>query len=270
MTRQGPAEIRRLLDDYGLEPSKALGQNFLADPNIVERIVRTAEITEGDNVLEVGPGTGTLTHQLIETGANVVAVEFDRGLARMVSDLFGDRATVIQEDIMKVDLDELLGERRWTLVANLPYNVGTSLVLDVLRHHRQVERLVVMVQREVAERLCASPGSKVYGLPSVVAGLHATSSIAFFVPPQVFIPVPDVQSAVVDIKRINNVDPAADRAVRLAESAFQQRRKMIRRSLSSASDDPSAWIAAAGLDPTSRAERLSPADYLELARALPE
>ena len=255
MTRQGPAEIRRLLDAYGLEPSKALGQNFLADPNIVERIVRTAGVAEGDNVLEVGP-------------ANVVAVEFDRGLARMVDDLFGDRATVVHEDIMKVDLADLLGERRWTLVANLPYNVGTSLVLDVLRHHPQVERLVVMVQREVAERLCASPGSKVYGLPSVVAGLHAVSTIAFLVPPQVFIPVPDVQSAVVDIKRIHDVDPAADRAVRLAESAFQQRRKMIRRSLSSVTEDASAWIAAAGLDPTARAERLSPTDYLALAKGL--
>lgn len=268
MTRQGPAEIRRLLDAYGLEPSKALGQNFLADPNIVERIVRTAELAEGDNVLEVGPGTGTLTQQLVETGANVVAVEFDRGLARMVGDLLGDRVTVIQQDIMKVDLDDLLGESRWTLVANLPYNVGTSLVLDVLRHHPQVERLVVMVQREVAERLCASPGSKIYGLPSVVAGLHASSTIAFLVPPQVFIPVPDVQSAVVDIKRLSNVDPAAERAVRLAEAAFQQRRKMIRRSLAAASEDASSWIAAAGLDPTARAERLSPADYLELARGL--
>lgn len=270
MTRQGPAEIRRLLDAYGLEPSKALGQNFLADPNIVARIVRTADVAEGDNVLEVGPGTGALTEQLLETGANVVAVEFDRGLARMVDDLFGDRATVIHEDIMKVDLVDLLGERRWTLVANLPYNVGTSLVLDVLRHHPQVERLVVMVQREVAERLCASPGSKIYGLPSVVAGLHAVSTIAFLVPPQVFIPVPDVQSAVVDIKRIHDVDPSADRAVRLAEAAFQQRRKMIRRSLSSVAEDTSAWIAAAGLDPTARAERLAPADYLALARGLSE
>lgn len=269
MNRQGPADIRRLLESYGLEPSKALGQHFLADPNIVDKIVRVADVSAGDRVLEVGAGTGTLTQALVESGASVVAIEFDRGLAQVLRDLFENSIEVIEADVMKVDLDDVLGTEQWTLVANLPYNVGTALLLDVLRKHPQVTRLVVMIQREVADRLCALPGSRIYGIPSVIAGLYAETSIAFGVPPQVFIPPPDVQSAVVDIRRRTDVSEAAGRAVQLAETAFQQRRKMLRRSLAGVLSDPTATLTAAGIDPTARAEQLSPDDFIRLAEIVP-
>jgi 16S rRNA (adenine1518-N6/adenine1519-N6)-dimethyltransferase len=165
---------------------------------------------------------------------------------------------------MRVDFANELDARTWKMVANLPYNVGTPLLLDALRDANQITRFVIMVQREVAERLVARPGGKEYGLPSVVAGIHTRGTIAFRVPPQVFYPAPGVESAVVVLDRIDAPE-TAERAIEIASKGFGQRRKMLRRSLSAVFDDPVSKLEMAGIDPTARAEDLTPADYVRLA-----
>jgi 16S rRNA (adenine1518-N6/adenine1519-N6)-dimethyltransferase len=260
---QTRTEILELLDRHGLAPSKVLGQHFLADPNLIRKIVATAGVGPGDLVVEIGAGTGTLTAALAESGASIVSYEVDRRLEPLHRDVLGGLANVEVRyaDATRVDLGAELGPGPWRLVANLPYNVGTPLLLDILRRVPAVERMVVMVQREVADRLAAAPGSRIYGLPSVVAQIHGQVRLAFRVPPQVFIPPPAVQSAVVSIERIP-APPGAERAIELAARAFGQRRKMIRTSLALPADQ----ILRAGLVLTARAEELTPSDYLRLAQ----
>ena len=265
---QGRGEIRALLERHQIRPSRHLGQNFLGDPNLVDRIVRTAAIEPGDCVIEVGAGTGTLTRALVDTGARVVAYEVDPRLRPVLEEVLADTAVELRiDDVTNVDLAAQLGSGTWTMVANLPYNVGTSLVLDVLRSVPAITRLVVMVQREVAERFVAAPGSKVYGIPSVVAGLHARARLAFTVPPEVFFPVPEVESAVLVLERIP-APALAESAIELATTAFQQRRKMLRRSLADVMDDPVPALAAAGIPETARPEELDPGDFVRLAAVI--
>jgi 16S rRNA (adenine1518-N6/adenine1519-N6)-dimethyltransferase len=265
---QSRVEIVALLDRHGLRPRKRLGQHFLADPNIVERIVRLAGLTPSDRVLEVGAGTGTLTRALAATGATVVAYEVDAGLRPVLEEtLTGCDVDIRFEDVTRADLSTQLWEGPWTLVANLPYNVGTPLVLELLRTAPWIERFVVMVQSEVGDRLAAGPGSKTYGLPSVVAQLHADVRPGFRVPPQVFVPAPDVDSLVVVLER-RPAPPWTEAAIELAAAAFNQRRKMLRRSLVPVVVDPETVLQTAGIDPTARAEELAPGDYLRLAEAV--
>ncbi|VAW08794.1 SSU rRNA (adenine(1518)-N(6)/adenine(1519)-N(6))-dimethyltransferase [hydrothermal vent metagenome] len=266
MSVQGRGAIRRLLADHDLRPQKRFGQNFLADPNIVDRIVRFSGVAADSKVVEVGAGTGTLTATLAATGATVVAYEIDRSLESLLQETLGSLANVEVRftDIQKVDLNIELEGEGWILVANLPYNVGTPILLDALRGVPGIGAFIVMVQREVADRLVAEPGSKVYGLPSVVARLWGEPSFGFEVSPSVFIPPPDVDSAVVRIDRIV-ASPFAVRAAELAASAFGQRRKMIRKSLGGAVVDVQTLLEAAGVDGTRRAETLSAADYVHLA-----
>ena len=263
---QGRNEVRALLERHGRRPNKALGQHFLADPNLVERIVRLADVGPGDLVVEVGAGTGTLTAALAATGASVVAYEVDAGLEPVLTEVVGqlDNVEVRIADATAVDMAAELDRGEWTMVANLPYQAATPLLLDSLRDVPQLRRYVVMIQREVAERLVASPGTKAYGIPTVSVALRAETRFGFAVPPQVFVPAPAVDSAVISLDRIEPA-PAADRAEEIAAAAFGQRRKMIRRSLRTLFDDPIAVISAAELDPTTRAEDLAPADYLRLA-----
>ncbi len=188
-----PRQVRELLDAHGLAPSRALGQNFVADPNTVRRIARLAEVGAGDRVVEIGPGLGSLTLALAETGAEVTAVELDRHLLpalREVVEPHGVR--VVHGDALRLDWDEVLGppdpERPWSLVANLPYNVATPLVLDLLANVPAITRMLVMVQREVGERLAAGPGTKAYGIPSVKVAYRADAEVVGRVPPTVFIP----------------------------------------------------------------------------------
>ena len=264
---QGRNEIKSLLARHGVTPTRRLGQNFLTDPNLVARIVRTAGVGAGDNVVEVGAGTGTLTKALAATGATVVAYEVDTRLVPLLEETLGGLTVELRaEDVTEVDLAAALGPGEWTMVANLPYNVGTPLILDVLRTTPQITTLVVMVQREVADRLVARPGSKAYGLPSVITAIHTSAEIAFPVPPEVFYPVPEVDSAVVRMSR--QVPPScADAAIELAGAAFRQRRKMLRRSLQHVLEDSVATLAAAAISETARPEELSPADFVRLAEA---
>jgi 16S rRNA (adenine1518-N6/adenine1519-N6)-dimethyltransferase len=261
----GRAATVRLLAAHGVRPRRELGQHFLTDPNVVRKIVTAAEVWPGDRVLEIGAGAGTLTRGLAATGASVLAYEVDTRLRPVLEEALRDvpGVEVRYADAAGLDPAELAGEE-WVVVANLPYHVGTPLLLRLLREAPTVSRFAVMLQQEAAQRLVAAPGSRVYGLPSVVVQLHGTARLAFRVHPGVFIPPPRVESAVVVIRR-RPAHPSVERALGLAAVAFGQRRKMLRRSLVSALADPAAACLAAGLDPTRRAEDLSPEDYLRLA-----
>lgn len=266
MSIQTRSQIRELLERHGIHPSRTLGQHFLADPNLVRKIVATASLSATDQVLEIGPGTGTLTAGLAATGARVVAYEVDQRLRPLLAETLAglDRVDVRFADVTKVDLEAELEGSGWVLVANLPYNVGTPLLLDILRSVPTIQRMVVMVQREVADRLVAGPGSSAYGLPSLTARLYADVRLAFTVPPQVFVPRPQVESGVVSLVRIE-VPAGAERAIELAAAAFRQRRKMLRTALSGLGRDPEDRLAAARIAPNARPEELSPQDYLRLA-----
>lgn len=255
----------RLLAAHGVRPRRELGQHFLADPNLVRKIVQTAEVWPGDRVLEIGAGAGTLTRALAATGATVLAYEVDSRLRPVLEDALQGMpgVEVRYADAATLDPTELAGEE-WVVVANLPYHVGTPLLMRLLREAPSISRFVVMMQREAAERLAAAPGSRTYGLPSVVAQLHGLVKVAFGVPAGVFIPPPKVESAVVVIRR-RGAHALAEQAIALAAAAFGQRRKMLRRSLSGVLADPVAALTAAGLAPTRRAEDLRPEDYLRLA-----
>ena len=196
-TLLGPAEIRDLADLLGIQPTKKLGQNFVIDPNTVRRIVKAAHVVSGETVVEVGPGLGSLTLGILETGASVVAVEIDKRLAAQlpitVSQLQPDaRLTVITEDALRVTA--LPNDPR-VFVANLPYNVSVPVLLHFLEHFDSLDRGLVMVQAEVGNRVAAGPGSKVYGAPSIKAAWYGEFSTAGLVSRQVFWPVPNVDSA---------------------------------------------------------------------------
>lgn len=260
-------QVRELLDRHNLRPRKALGQHFLADPNLVRKIVKDAKLPSGMPVLEIGAGTGTLTAALSAAGHRVLAYEIDRSLAPLLDEVLDGLSVDLRfEDAMEVDFVNVLGQERWALVANLPYNVGTPLLMSLLRSVPAVRRFVVMVQREVADRIVAEPGSKQYGIPSVVTALHSRRLDWFRVPPQVFVPPPAVASAVVVLER-KPAPPQAERAIELAQAAFGQRRKMLRASLRSEVEDPISVLERAGIDPTRRAESLQPAEFVEIAVA---
>ena len=269
MNAQTRTEISRLLEEHGLRPVHKLGQNFLADANVTRKIVKIAGVGGGDRVIEVGAGTGTLTKALAATGAHVVAYEVDERLRPILESVTSGLDVDLRfTDISEVDLANALDRDDWTMVANLPYNIGTNVVMDALRHAFQIKRFVVMVQREVAERLVASTGTTEYGIPSVVTQIHSDAELVFRVPAQVFFPAPKVESAVVAMDRKPAPDEA-ERAIELARAGFGQRRKMLRRSLASLLQDPVAVLERSSVAPTSRAEELSPDDYLRLARVTP-
>ena len=269
-------QVRELLAEHGLSPSRALGQNFVADPNTVRRIANLAGVGPGDRVVEIGAGLGSLTVALAETGADVTAVELDRHLLpvlRSVVEPLGVR--IVEGDAMSLDWGRVLGgdaagagQDRWSLVANLPYNVATPLVLDLLAHVPEIDRMLVLVQREVAERLAAGPGSKAYGIPSVKVAYWADAEVVGRVPPTVFVPQPRVESALVRLRRLAHpaVDADPERLFRLVEAGFGQRRKMLRRSLSLLVE-PSAFERA-GVRPEARAEELDLHDWARLAGAV--
>ena len=259
-----PRQTRDHLESHGIRPSKRLGQHFLVDPNIVDRIVRTAEVGPGDLVVEVGAGTGVLTAALLESGAEVVSWEVDERL-RPVLEETAPAADIRFQDVTEVDLDAEI-RRTAHLVANLPYNIGTRLVLDALQRAPNVERMTVMVQKEVAERLTAGVGDAAYGLPSVVVGLWGSAKLEFTVPPQVFLPPPEVDSAVVSIRR-RLADPRAGEAIALAAVAFGQRRKTLRRSLRGSLGDPESILRSVDVDPQSRPEELEPEVWIRIVEA---
>lgn len=260
----GRAETRSLLDRHGIRLRRDLGQHFLVEPNLVRRIVAIAAVGPGSQVVEIGAGAGTLTRSLAASGAAVIAYEIDDSLRPVLEETVGDAAELRFEDAAAVDFDQALGPGEWVVVANLPYNVGTPIVLTMLRSVPRITRLVVMLQREAVDRLVADPGSKAYGLPSVVVRLNGTVRAALGVPAHVFFPEPKVESAVAVIDRIV-ADPASEDAIRLAAAGFGQRRKMLRSALRGVVSEEE--LQRAGIAPTARAETLAPEDWLRLARA---
>jgi 16S rRNA (adenine1518-N6/adenine1519-N6)-dimethyltransferase len=270
----GPAEIRDLAELLGIQPTKKLGQNFVIDANTVRRIVRIAGVTDGMTVVEVGPGLGSLTLGLLETGARVVAVEIDGRLAAQLPHTVVAAApdadlTVITADALSVTtLDPVPN----VLVANLPYNVSVPVLLHFLQTFPTLASGVVMVQAEVGQRLAAAPGSKIYGSPSVKAAWYGHFRLVGNVSRQVFWPVPGVDSVLVGFERHEPPGTDDERALTFAliDAAFQQRRKMLRQSLSGVLGDSataSARLEAAGLAPTARGEELTVADFLRITRA---
>ncbi len=265
-----PSRLSDLLERHRINPSRRLGQHFLTDPNLVGKMVRTAGVRAGDNVIEVGAGVGNLTAALAEAGARVRCYEIDGRLAPVLAETLADYAGRVEiriDNAMKVDWEAELEGNGWIMVSNLPYGVGTPLLMEMVQRVPAVARFVVMLQREVVMRLQAGPGSAEYGLPSVVAALHTEVRRAFDVPPQVFHPRPEVVSSVVELRRIRP-HRHASMAVFLASQAFRQRRKMLRRSLASALAAPETMLTGAGISPDLRPEALSPADFLRLAEVV--
>lgn len=260
------ASVRALLDRHGLEPSRALGQNFLCEPSQIERIVRLSGVGPGDAVVEIGPGLGSLSLGLCRAGVDLVAVERDRYLLPALAEVLADHPhTVIEGDALELDWDAVLGDRSWTMVANLPYNVGTPLLLGLLAEQPKITRFLVMVQAEVGERLAARPGERAAGIPSVVAAVHGDAEVVARVPAQVFLPPPRVESVLVAIDRhpAPVVESPPHDVIELARAGFAQRRKMLRKSLSGLLDVDG--ITAAGVDPTLRAEAVTLAGWDALA-----
>jgi len=268
MTHSRPV-VRELLTSRGLAPRRDLGQNFVVDPNTVRRIAHLAAVGPGDRVVEVGAGLGSLTLALAETGATVVAVEVDRGLAAVLREVVADLAevTVVEADAMTLDWSQLLADGdAWVLVANLPYNVATPLVADILDGVPQIARLLVMVQREVGERLVAGPGSGAYGAVSVKVAFWGTARLVGAVPAAVFMPRPKVESVLVEIVRHEPPDVAPGELFDLVRTAFGQRRKMLRRSLAGRVD--AERFVAAGIAETARPEELALDDWVRLTKVI--
>jgi 16S rRNA (adenine1518-N6/adenine1519-N6)-dimethyltransferase len=271
--------LRDLAARHGIRPTKSLGQHFLIDPNLARAIAADAEVAPGSHVVEVGAGLGSLTVALAGAGAEtVLAVEFDRALMPALREAIGSLANVslLEADAMRIDWAEALGgsARGWTLCANLPYNISVPLVLTLLEEVPAIDRFVVMVQREVGERLVAVSGGEGYGAVSVRVAYRARAKLVRRVPPTVFWPRPDVASVVVRLDRLAAPPVAVDPSAlwRVVDAGFSQRRKTMRnalRRLGLSLPEADAVLAAAGVPPSARAEELSLATFASVAERLP-
>ena len=267
-----------ILHTFNLRAHKNMGQNFLVDEEAVKKIAAAAELTPEDTVLEIGPGIGTLTEALALTGARVVAVELDKRLIEVLAKTLADykNVEVVQGDILKLDIPAVMGPKPFKVAANLPYYITTPIIFSLLEQHLPLERLVVMVQKEVAQRVVASPGSRQYGVLSVSMQYYTEPELAFQVPAASFLPSPKVDSAVLVCKR--RLTPPVKvqdekRFFKVVEAAFSMRRKMLSNSLQNAGltgPETAAWLEAAGVDGKRRAETLSLQEFANLANAFPK
>ena len=274
-----PKVTRHILSAFHLRASKRLGQNFLVDAGVVRAIVDAADLSPADTVLEIGPGIGTLTQGLAESGAHVVAVELDKKLPAVLAETLKgyDNVTVVPGDILKLDILRILnlgaGER-FKVVANLPYYITTPILMALLEQHLPIERMVTMVQKEVAVRMTARPGSKDYGALSVAVQYHTDARIVMDVPPRAFMPAPEVTSAVIAcrVRETPTVHPSDEKLFfRLVRAAFGQRRKTLLNALTGAGLTKElcrAGLTAAGIAESLRGEQLSLADFARLSDAV--
>jgi len=268
--------LREVIRRHGLAARRSLGQNFLLDLNLTARIARAAGPLEGVSVVEVGPGPGGLTRALLALGAKrVIAIERDERCVAALHELaerFGDRLTVVAGDAMEVDVPPDAKSGPVRIVANLPYNIATALLVGWLTAEPWppwYEMLVLTFQREVAQRIVATPGTKSYGRLSVLAGWRTAAQMLFDIAPRAFVPAPQVTSSVVRLVPRAHPLPCERRLLeRVAEAAFGQRRKMLRQSLKSLGVDPLPLLAAARIDPTARAEDVPVEGFVAMARAL--
>ena len=265
---------RHILKTFDLRASKKLGQNFLIDPSVVQKIVDAAEISDGDEVLEIGPGIGTLTQGLLEAGAKVTAVEIDKKLpAVLEKTLEGyENFRLVQGDILKVDIEKIM-RPNFKVVANLPYYITTQILLTLLEKKLPVAKIVTMVQKEVAERMTAAPNSKTYGAMTVAVQFRADVKIAFEVPPSAFLPRPEVTSAVVvcDVRESPFKVAEENFFIKVVRAAFGQRRKTLLNSLMGAGflrENILAALEVAKISAERRAETLSIEDFVNLSNSL--
>ena len=266
----------RILQAFHLKADKNLGQNFLVEESVVNRIAKAAELTPEDTVLEIGPGIGTLTQALAMTGASVVSVELDKRLIPVLQETVGayKNVRVVQGDILKINiLETVQGATPFKVCANLPYYITTPIIMNLLEQKLPLERLVVMVQKEVAERMTASPGGRDYGAISVAMQYYTEPKIAFIVKAGSFLPAPKVDSAVLVCKKRSKppVDvPDEKTFFKVVAAAFSVRRKMLTNSLKNmggqTTEQVKAWLGRAGIDGTRRAETLSLEEFASLAR----
>lgn len=273
----GPVQVRELAARLGIRPTKTLGQNFVHDPNTIRRIVRDAELGPAEHVLEVGPGLGSLSLGLLAAGSRLTAIEIDGRLAeqlpRTVAGMqpdAADRLTVIEADALTVR--DLPGPQPTALVANLPYNVSVPVLLNLLAAFESIRHGLVLVQLEVADRLAAAPGSKIYGVPSAKLAWYGPARRIGIVPRSVFWPVPNVESGLVRFSRAAPPVPdvARDQVFSVIDAAFAQRRKMLRTALAGWAGSAGAaegFLIAAGVDPTARGETLDVHAFARIAAA---
>ena len=260
------------LRKYGLYANKRLGQNFLIDENVLLKILEAADIKADDTILEIGPGVGALTEKLSQTGARIVAVEIDKKLAPVLSALEKkyENLKIIYDDILSVDLKSIMGDNPFKVVANLPYYITTPIIMHFLENKMNYERLVVMVQQEVAERIVSPPGSKAYGVLSVAVQYRTSANIAFTVHPESFLPPPGVDSAVIVCTK-RAVPPVhvsdEQRFFSIVKAAFSQRRKIISNSIKNigtTAEQTAKWLSISGIDEKRRAETLSLEEFARL------
>ena len=273
------AKVRSLMRRYDIHPRKRFGQNFLVNRAVIESILESAELSSTDVVVEIGPGLGLLTSELASRSGLVLAVEIDRELYAVLDAEIGSVGNVIllNTDILEVDIPALLARpdiaaTRAKVVANLPYNITTPVLTKLVDNRNSLDRAVVMVQREVAERVAASPGSKAYGSLSVFVQFYANVGLVMVVPPDCFIPQPNVHSAIlrIDFLQKPRFDAEASALSQVVGAAFGMRRKILKNALKSLSglDDQSLdlLLARSGIDPGCRAETLGLDDFATLAR----
>ena len=280
-----PTATREMLEAFGLATKHRLGQNFLIDNHVIERIMELAELSGDERVLEVGPGIGTLTLALLQEAGHVTSIESDPELEQVLRAHAVDHANFnfIMGDALKVPpaaIAEVSDGDPTVLVANLPYNVAATIILQFFQEMPSLERAVVMVQKEVADRIAAHAGTKAYGAYTVKLSLYGEVTGRFEVPPRCFMPAPHVDSAVVRIDRVGthglaplDLASSRERVAQVVDAAFAQRRKTIRNSMGSNGFDKDALDAAfdqTGISPTARAEALERADFIRLAMALGE
>lgn len=274
--QRSASDWRRILRKHNIRPTRSMGQNFLVDPSVVVRIADVAGVGDDDLVLEIGPGMGILTRELLSRGARVTGVELDRDLAAfLTADLAAiDRFRLVERDARYVEIEQITGGEPYQVVANLPYSVATVIIRHFMESSTPPRRMTVMVQKEVAERMTAEPGAM--SLLGLATYLYAEAQIAFIVPPDVFLPPPKVESAVVVLNvrdRLAGTSEQRDRMFELATMAFQRRRKTISNGLSMGLGMPKAeldvLLERVGIDPKRRPQTLGVGEWLSIARELP-
>ena len=269
---------RHILKAFNLHASHRLGQNFLISPGVVRAVVEAAEIEPGDRVLEIGPGIGTLTQGLLEAGAEVTAVELDKKLPAVLAETLKgyEHLNVVQGDILKTDIAALMGGAPFKVAANLPYYITTPILLSLLEQKLPITRIVTMVQREVAERMTAPPGGRDYGALSVAVQYYTEPEIVLDVPPNCFLPAPEVESAVIvcAVRQTPAVTVKDEKVFfRVVKAAFGQRRKTLSNALKTTGapkEQIEAALAAAKVDAARRGETLSLAEFAAVADGLSE
>jgi 16S rRNA (adenine1518-N6/adenine1519-N6)-dimethyltransferase len=262
--------LRDELQAHGLWANKGLGQHFLLDLNITRRIARSAGELAGKHVIEVGPGPGGLTRALLETGARVTAVEKDSRFLPLLEPLVDwseGRLNIIEGDALEVDEAAIAGDGQASIISNLPYNVGTPLLVKWLKAGAWRADMTLMFQKEVAQRIVAKPGSDAYGRLAVLAQARCDCRLEFTVPARAFTPPPKIASAIVRLTDRADPYPHLDALERVTAAAFGQRRKMLRSALRSLTPEPEPLLLAAGLAPTARAEEIDQAGFRRLTDA---